>query len=388
MLIALIIFATTWGVFLLYCYSGLKYIPKFSSSQGTELSDDLPSATIIIAVKDDESEIGETVKTLQSLAYKRLEILVVIDRSTDKTEQIVREIASSDSRIKPLIVNSLPLGWLGKVHALHCGSREAMGDFIIFMDADMGISDADLRLALHEAKVKKLDHMSIVPQVASKGFLHDVMMCTSTILFISSSRPWMSIDQRPLKSIKGMGKFNMVRRSLFARTEGFTWLKMDVADDVALAQLMARHGGRSLLYKSDQNGPKLDWYDSFWGIVTGLEKNIVSGFTNYDPFQIIFMPSFSATPFLVPLLALAFGPKAILVALVCFALTMVFASFTKRFLFYPLHVVAAFPLGLFLLGLILLRASYVCFKNGGIRWSGTTYPIDELRKGARVKMGL
>lgn len=387
MTLALIIFGLTWALFLLYCFWGLRSVPKFSPVPGVTASG-RPSASIMIAVKDDAREIGATVEALRNLTYPKLEIIVVVDRSTDATESIVRGIASQDPRIKVQVVSALPPAWLGKVHALHSGVSRATGDFIIFMDADMAVRDEDLELALHRAQDLQLDHLSIVPRVASKGFLHDVMMCTSTILFISSSRPWMSIARRPLKSVKGMGKFNMVRRSFFSQTEGFEWLKMDVADDVALAQLIAKNGGRSLLFKSDVNGPALSWYDSFWGVVKGLEKNIVSGFTNYDPLQIILMPLVSASPVLVPLVGLLGDGPSQAAALGCLGLSVSFAVLTRRFLFYPLHVIAAFPLGLLLLGLILLRASVVCFRTGGIRWSGTTYPIEDLRKGTRVKMGL
>lgn len=349
-----------------------------------------PSLSIIIAVKDDETEIGETLETLLRLTYDPLEIIVVVDRSTDKTEAIVRSLQLADQRLKMVVVHELPSGWLGKVHAMDKGLKMAGGEFFLFMDADMGVSGAGLARAMEICRDERLDHLAVLPQVCRKGFLHDLMMATSTLLFISSSRPWLSIENRPLKSVKGMGKFNLVRRSTFEKTEGLKWLKMDVADDVALAQLIAKNGGRSLLLNSAVEGLTLDWYQNFWGVVTGLEKNIVSGFTNYNPWQIVFMPMVSSTPFLVPLWGISQGVGSVpfAMALGCLGLTLLFSLFVQRYVHYPLLIIFFFPLGLLLLGLILLRASFLCFRNKGIRWSGTHYPMEELRKGSRVKMGL
>lgn len=349
-----------------------------------------PSLSIVIAVKDDETEIGETLNTLLQLDYRPLEIVVVVDRSTDRTESIVAAAAARDDRLKMVVVKELPAGWLGKVNAMNRGVQQTTGDYFLFMDADMGVDTAGLTRALEICHEQQLDHLAVLPQVCRKGFLHDIMMVTSTILFISSSRPWMKIEDRPLKSVKGMGKFNLVKRSKFEKTEGFEWLKMDVADDVALAQLIAKNGGRSLLLNSGVEGLTLDWYQSFWGVVTGLEKNIVSGFTNYNPLQILFMPLMSSTPLLVPLWGLLHGPGTVpfMMGQLCFIMTLLFAVGLRRQLHYPVSCIFFFPLGLLLLGFILLRASYLCFRNKGIIWSGTHYPMEELRKGSRVKMGL
>lgn len=381
------VFLLGWAAFLIYACVSLRKIGKFAP--GANAGRDLPGRlSILIAVKDDEREIEETLKTLCQLRFPDLELIVVVDRSTDNTESIVRGLAKLDARIRPVIVTELPSGWLGKVHALEQGSRVATGEFLLFMDADMATGEGVIAEALWLAQEKSLDHLSIVPRITAKGFWHDLMMYTSNVLFLSSYRPWLSIEDRPLKCVKGMGKFNLVRRSALARSDGFQWLKMDVADDVALAQLIARSGGPSLMLLSGPEGPELSWYEDFRGIVLGLEKNIVGGFTNYHLGLMALMVSVASLPLLASVLLVSLGGASAALGLGAWALTVLFALSISRELPYSVPLMCCLPLGQFLLALILLRSTVICYRQGGIRWSGTLYKLDELRRGVRVRMGL
>ena len=68
--------------------------------------------------------------------YPNLEILVVDDRSTDRTGEIARRFAAEDSRIRVLTIEHLPAGWTGKTHALHRAAADARGEWLWFLDAD------------------------------------------------------------------------------------------------------------------------------------------------------------------------------------------------------------------------------------------------------------
>ena len=53
----------------------------------------------------------------------------------------------------------------------------------------------------------------------------------------------------------------MVRRVAFEDTMGFEWFKMDVADDVALGQLMKNESGRSRILLA-YDTVEVEWYPS------------------------------------------------------------------------------------------------------------------------------
>lgn len=355
-----------WAAFLFYVYRAQKTLLSIDPfPQGTASLSDL---SIILAVKDGEKDIRES---LERLIKFPVEIIVVNDRSKDGTQKVIEEFG-----VKNVEVTELPENWLGKVHALHQGVEFATKKFMLFMDPDIHVTEEVLKKAITLCESENLDHLALLPETKRGDFLLNLMMMTSKLLFTWSARPWLPIRTRPLKCIKGVGAFNLVRRSKFLETEGFEWLKMDVADDVALAQLIAGHQGRSLLLKAGKSGPSLDWYRNFDEVVKGLEKNIVGGFTNYQIHMVFIMTIFSIIPLAMHILSVG-----------VFA-TFIFAFAVKRYMNYRWYELLFFPVGIALLGMILLRASIICFKQGGIYWSGTFYPLKKLKEGSRIILGL
>ena len=68
--------------------------------------------------------------------YPRLEVLVVDDRSRDRTGEIARWFAARDQRVRVLSIDELPPGWTGKTHALYRAAAMAAGEWLWFLDAD------------------------------------------------------------------------------------------------------------------------------------------------------------------------------------------------------------------------------------------------------------
>lgn len=73
--------------------------------------------SVIVAARDEEARLDATVRHLLAQRDVALEVIVVDDRSTDATSDIMRRLQSEDTRVRAIRVEHLPEGWLGKSHA-------------------------------------------------------------------------------------------------------------------------------------------------------------------------------------------------------------------------------------------------------------------------------
>jgi glycosyltransferase involved in cell wall biosynthesis len=90
-----------------------------------------PLVTVVIPAFNAERYLLEAVRSVQSQVYRRLEIIIVNDGSTDKTSDLATECACNDPRVR---VISQPNA--GPSSARNMGLRSALGDYVSFLDSD------------------------------------------------------------------------------------------------------------------------------------------------------------------------------------------------------------------------------------------------------------
>src|SRR6478752_6884393 len=86
-----------------------------------------PRVSVVLAARDEEARLETTVRRLLAQEGVDLEVIVVDDRSTDRTGEILRRLAEEDPRLVVVRVDTLPAGWLGKCHACQAGAARATG---------------------------------------------------------------------------------------------------------------------------------------------------------------------------------------------------------------------------------------------------------------------
>lgn len=380
------LFLFFWIYFLFSCRRALVNI-KFLDHEKEEL-EHIPLVTVVIAVKDGEDEIAETVTKLLSSPYDRLELIVVNDRSTDNTGKILEDLKRHFPSLKVVHLDYLEPGWLGKVHALKHGTDLARGDLLLLMDADIHLDKSVLSKAINSMNRYQLDHLAVLPNLYPVNFVVDVILANSTIMFIESNKPWKKIEERHADSVRGVGAFNLFRRKFFMEnTPGFSWIKMDIVDDVALAKMIALNQGRTKLMFASEKGPSLAYYNSFMNMVMGFEKNFFAGMANYRYGLMLGLVTFLTSLLIIPLswiFLLEHREFQIMGGLYLFC-NLIMAFYINQKI--PRKVIYYFlmPIGQFMMGIFLLRSALVCLKNNGVKWRGTHYPYRELKNQCRVK---
>jgi len=98
----------------------------------------LPTATIIVAARNEEEKILRTLQSLDKLEYPdgKLQILIVDDQSTDNTGKIIDQYISGKVRFKKITTAEHHTKLIGKMRALAYAIKEATGEIILTTDAD------------------------------------------------------------------------------------------------------------------------------------------------------------------------------------------------------------------------------------------------------------
>jgi glycosyltransferase involved in cell wall biosynthesis len=104
----------------------------------------IPSISLIIPVFNQQKKISfslEKIKQAVDLAFSDYELIVVNDGSTDNTWDILRDITSTDPRIR--ILSYTPNR--GKGYAVKHGVLHSQGEAVIFLDGDLDISPDSIK---------------------------------------------------------------------------------------------------------------------------------------------------------------------------------------------------------------------------------------------------
>jgi glycosyltransferase involved in cell wall biosynthesis len=386
-LLILISLCALWVVGLGYLILSIKRLPVLREQRAT-VPDVWPRLSVVIPACNEAADVESAVATLLQQDYPDLEIILVDDRSTDSTGEIIERLAREDPRIRTVHVETLPPGWLGKVHALHRGVEQASGDWLLFTDADVHFAAGTLRRAVAFVLHQRVDHLALIPRTIQESFWLELAVNTFGLLFFITTRA-ASVNRPDSKAFVGIGAFNLVNAQRFHRTAGFEWLRLEPGDDVGLGMMIKQSGGTTRLAFA-YDDLSLQWYSSVTAMFKGLEKNLFGPGSHYRWWLMLLRVGIIWALVLAPYFSLALGLAHGLAPLwiagataigMQLIFTVCFAAERK----IKILVLLLFPVGVLLITAMMLRAGYRCLKNGGIDWRGTHYPLEQLRAGQRVK---
>jgi glycosyltransferase involved in cell wall biosynthesis len=373
-----------WCVLYLYAMLVWNRIPQLEQLQATPLKT-WPRVSIVMPACNEADTIKDAVAKLLLQDYPALEIILVDDRSQDDTGKIINQLAGSDPRVKAVHIRDLPADWLGKVHALHTGTRHASGEWLLYSDADIHYGRKLLRKVISYAEQNRLDHVSLIPKVISDNWLLQTITRAFGIIFMVGARATAVEDPNKAAAI-GVGAFNLVRRSAFEQTPGFEWLCMEAVDDVSLALMMKRHGFRTRFALAYED-LSVVWYHSIRAMAQGFEKNITGPVSHYRMDRLFIVSCISTAIVLAPYVSLLMWQSPLvwpgIAWLAVNALLGIRVAIADRDNPLPWLLV---PLGILVFHLIFLRAALLLVKRQGIIWRGTKYPIEKLQQYQRFKL--
>ena len=367
----------TLFVFGLWIYAGLM-IKKLRDLPLPEEGAPLPSVSLVAPARNEERNIEQAVRSLLKLDYPDLQITLVNDRSTDSTGQILDRLASEFPQLNVVHLTELPAGWLGKNHAMQHGAERSGSEWILFTDADIIFEPSTLKRAIRYASERGVDHLAGAPDTKMPSWMLKCFVVTFSMNFLLFVRAW-GIRNPKSSAHVGIGAFNLIRRNVFEKIEGFRPIRMRPDDDLKLGKLVKLRGFRQDLVAGGDGMIVVEWYGSVWEMVRGLEKNTYAAIDYSLPaavFITFMMLMFNIWPYIA--IFLTTGTARWLYAANIVALTLLLAS-SARETRNPYSCALGFPLAVLLFVFVQWRSIYLTYRNDGIQWRDTHYSLKELR---------
>src|ERR1700754_4790938 len=301
-----IVVSFSWVGMIIYLLINLKKIEQVNKQPLIETE---PSLAIIIAVRNEEDDLENALQSVCSINYNNYRIIVVNDRSTDRTADILQSFIVRYPKLTVTTVTTLPDGWLGKNNALYQGYLSSSEEWMLFTDADIVFHPDAINKALGYVTRHQLDHLSILPEAISRSKILNSVLATFGIMLMMNLKPWAAKNPKS-KGFVGIGAFNLVRRDAYEKMGTHARIRLRPDDDLKLGSIIKSAG-----LKQDVLGGSgyvcLEWYKNMKEFTNGLLKNSFA-FAGYSLAKSIVSTLMVLTCFALPVpVMLIFGSTLI-----------------------------------------------------------------------------
>lgn len=375
LLLAVCLAAIFWWVLTLLVTVCVLSTPRLPRLSGREKP---VQVSVIVPARNEEQRIEQTVRQLLDQEGIDLQIIIVDDRSSDGTWDILARLSAEHPELELVRVEELPSGWLGKCHACSTGAKRATGEWLLFMDGDVHAGDDVISRAVLAAERERADHLTLWPGLNSTGLVTRGCLIAWSQSLLAYAPP-VFINRDIGKWAVGVGAFNLISKLAYEAIGGYETLRMEVIDDVKLGRLVRRHGFRQRVFLGVKE-VEVAWAQGLWQTILVLEKNWFASvdFSWTKGIGVVFLiTSFWVLAALGPIL----HPIAGSVALGGLLAPTIPAVIQTRFAGWPWYHALPCPLGYLAFVAAGVHSMWKTARQGGIRWRDTFYPLSELRAG-------
>lgn len=306
------------------------------------------------------------------------------DRSTDDTPSILSRLCGEDPRLRVVAGVEPPEGWLGKPHALFQGAARARGEVLLFADADVRYAPTTISDSVAMLEDGRIDLLALYPRLEMRGFWENVLLPYLSVSYFFGPAFWVNSD-RQRRYAAGGGAGMLVRATAYRAAGGHEALRASVIDDVGLAILVKRWGGRCRMAMADDL-VRLRMYRGFREIVDGFTKNMAYVFEGGLGVFLALSTFFTFLAWTLPAIALAAAAAGVAVprsdvvlSAAVLGLTAATRAAMAVYLRYPLWSALTQPLMAGVWAAITLRSLAWRFLRRRLLWRGRGYDAARAR---------
>jgi cellulose synthase/poly-beta-1,6-N-acetylglucosamine synthase-like glycosyltransferase len=211
--------------------------------------DELPSVSIILAARNEEKVILPCINSLVNLdyPYEKLQIILVNDRSEDKTGEIMKSFQDVYKFVRYVEIVTESETMKGKTNALAQAIKHANGEIILTTDADIQVKSS-------WAKEMVKYYSDDTGIVSSYSVIEPKHMCQGI-----QSADWLYLLTIACASfglsspISNVGNNMSYRRKAYNESGGYESLKFSVTEDFLLLQAISKKTGWKAKFPMDRD---------------------------------------------------------------------------------------------------------------------------------------
>ncbi|MGC8894565.1 MAG: glycosyltransferase [candidate division WOR-3 bacterium] len=290
------------GAAVLIALSNLWFLRRLSSYPEPPR---FPRVSILLPARNEERNIVQCVHSLLAQDYPDYQVIVLDDESTDRTWELLQNLARGDNRLKVIKGEPLPEGWIGKHWACHQLAKVADGEFILFTDADTRHHPYALRDAMGAMFAEDADLLTIIPKEETRTFGERIIVPIV---------PWAVFSLLPVGLCHALrapifsltiGQFMLLRKRAYDKVGGHGAVRGHAVDDVTLGRLIKANGMNwRMADGTDRVSCRMYW--NFREAYEGFTKNVFAAF-DYAIIPFFFVYFWLTLVFWVPIFHLLGG---------------------------------------------------------------------------------
>jgi len=351
-----------------------------------------PLISICVPARNEGHNIRACVEAMLAQDYPNFEIIVLDDRSTDSTPEILRDtrhlrLAAQNDKLRVILGSDLPSGWVGKPHALYqaaaaCGERS---EWLCFVDADTFLVPEALSSVYAKAVETKADLFTIMTfQIMGSFWEKTVMPLVMTALSVGFSPR--KVNDPSTRDAIANGQFIFIKRSVYDVIGGHESVKDQIVEDKAISELVKWNGYR-LIVADGIKVARTRMYTSLPTMWEGWTKNIYLGLR--DQPGLLVLGAFGATLAVITALILPAWPMLGIwwslngggltaLAIVAEALILWGTLLTVRARIAHRMGISrwwalSIPLGAGVFAAMMLTSTWKVLSGQGVTWKGRVY---------------
>jgi chlorobactene glucosyltransferase len=234
-----------------------------------------PLVSVIIPARNEERNIENCVASIARADYTPFEIIVVDDRSEDRTAELARAVPAGNAE-RVLVVDGaeLPEGWLGKPWACEQGATHANGDLLLFTDADTTHGPSLLGRVVTTLGDAGSDALTVMGKQLTGSFWEYLIQphVFAMLLFRFPDLRGPLPPHRWRDAIAN-GQFILFTRATYEGVGRHAAVRGDVVEDLRMGQLLVQ-GGYQFTGWLAEEAFATRMYRSLPDIIEGWSKNV------------------------------------------------------------------------------------------------------------------